>query len=397
MPQPAEDGKYVRRCLEIALRAKGNTAPNPMVGAVIVHGNTIIGEGYHKAFGSTHAEPCAISSVKNPGLLGSSTLYVNLEPCAHYGKTPPCADLIIRSGIPRVVAGTVDPNPLVSGNGIKRLKENGIKVTAGLIEHECRHVNRRYFTWHLQKRPWIILKWAQSADGFIDLERPPGTPVGPNWITSETARILVHKWRAEEQAILVGTNTVIKDNPRLNVRLWEGRDPLRVIIDRELKLGSSYHVFDNSQDTLVFTEAGAGLNEATHQAGKVAGRIKNKAAAIGSSAGQRERQGPEYASLAFDGTAEEKMMKHLYSLNIQSVIIEGGAFTLNRFIEKGLWDEARIFTGQQSFLGGVKAPFLSGIMVKSLITGNSLLKIFYNNSSQCLPHPGSNERTLKKQ
>ncbi len=381
MPQSAEDAKFMRRCLEIALRGKGNTAPNPMVGAVIVHKRAIIGEGYHRAHGEAHAEPNAISSVKNKELLCKSTLYVNLEPCSHFGKTPPCTDLIIKSGIRRVVAGTTDPNPLVSGSGITRLEKNGIAVTAGLLENECRHLNRRYFTWHIHERPWIILKWAQSADGFIDLERPHGTPVGPNWITSETARILVHKWRAEEQAILVGTNTVIKDNPRLNVRLWEGRDPLRVIIDRKLKLDSGHHVFDNSQDTLVFTEAGAGLNEATQQAGKVAGRIKNKTATTGSTARNQDRRGPEYASLAFDDTAEEQMMKHLYSLNIQSVIIEGGAFTLNRFIKRGLWDEARIFTGKTFFNKGVKAPTLTGKAARSLVTGNSLLKIFYKDMS----------------
>ncbi len=389
MPQPAEDGKYMRRCLEIALRGKGDTAPNPMVGAVIVHKGTIIGEGYHRAYGEAHAEPSALSSVKDRELLRNSTLYVNLEPCSHYGKTPPCADLIIRSGIPRVVAGITDPNPLVSGRGIKRLEENGIAVTAGFLEDECRHINRRYFTWHMHERPWIILKWAQSADGFIDLERPPGTPVGPNWITSETARILVHKWRAEEQAILVGTNTVAKDNPRLNVRLWQGRNPLRVVIDRELKLDLQHHVFDNSQNTLIFTGEGADRNVAKQQAGEVYPGVKNDAGPAGN---RPERHVPEYVSLVFDNTAEEQMMQHLHSRNIQSVIIEGGAFTLNRFIEKGLWDEARIFTGKTSFRKGVKAPFLPGTAVKRLITGNSLLKIFHN-TTDLLQHSGDFKRS----
>ncbi|TVR71704.1 MAG: bifunctional diaminohydroxyphosphoribosylaminopyrimidine deaminase/5-amino-6-(5-phosphoribosylamino)uracil reductase RibD [Marinilabiliales bacterium] len=356
----------MRRCLEISLRGKGYTAPNPMVGAVIVHRGVITGEGYHKIYGGAHAETNAIGNVKDPGTLKDSTLYVNLEPCSHFGKTPPCTDLIIKCGIPRVVIGTADPNPLVSGRGITRLKENGIEVNGGILESDCRHINRRFFTWNLHRRPWIILKWAQSADGFIDLVRAPGSPVGPNWITSKTARILVHKWRAEEQAILAGTNTVLKDNPRLNVRLWSGRDPLRVVIDRSLKLGRQHHVLDNSISTVVFTEP-----------------CKTSTA--------KERVYPaegnniRYVPLLFDDTVGMQMLNYLHSQDIQSLIIEGGAYTLSRFIEKNLWDEARVFTGPKDFRKGVKAPSLQGKIVRQMETGNSHLQFIYNSSSEFIP------------
>ncbi len=372
MPQPAEEVKFMRRCLEISLRGKGYTAPNPMVGAVIVHRGGITGEGYHKIYGDSHAETNAIGSVKTPETLKDSTLYVNLEPCSHFGKTPPCSDLIIKCGIPRVVIGTADPNPLVSGQGISRLKENGIRVTCGLLETDCRHINRRFFTWHLHKRPWIILKWAQSADGFIDLVRAPGSPVGPNWITSKTARILVHKWRAEEQAILAGTNTVLKDNPGLNVRLWSGRDPLRVVIDRSLKLGSQHHVLDNSISTVVFTTADKTLTD-------------NGQSAL------TEGTNIRYVPLVFDDAVEMQMLNYLHSQDIQSLIIEGGAYTLSRFIEKGLWDEARIFTGQKHFYDGVRAPSLQGKIVRQLETGNSYLQFIYNSSSEFIPSQTIND------
>jgi diaminohydroxyphosphoribosylaminopyrimidine deaminase / 5-amino-6-(5-phosphoribosylamino)uracil reductase len=374
MPDQPEHEKYMRRCLDLALQAGGAVAPNPMVGSVLVHENLVIGEGHHRSFGHAHAEVNAIHSVKRIELLKGSTLYVNLEPCSHHGKTPPCTDLLIKHNIPKIVIGVTDPNPLVSGRGIELLRKAGAELIAGVLENECREINRRFFTWHIKKRPYIILKWARSADGFIDFERPAIAPVGPNWITSQTARILVHKWRTEEQAILVGTNTVIKDNPRLNVRDWSGKNPLRVVIDRELKLGIQYNVFDNSQETLVFT--GKDLSPAMAPgAGEAKGISKFQG---GSEATGKIR----YARISFDDTAENQMLDILYRENIQSLIVEGGAYTLNRFIEKDLWDEARIFTGPVFFRGGIKSPEITGGSVSINTIGNSQLQVIRRESRQ---------------
>lgn len=363
----AEHEKFMQRCLDLALQGMGMVAPNPMVGSVLVHDDRIIGEGFHRSFGHAHAEVNAINNVEQTELLEKATLYVSLEPCSHHGKTPPCADLIIKKNIPRVVIGVTDPNPHVSEKGIALLRAAGTEVITGVLENECRNVNKRFFSWHLKKRPYIILKWARSADGFIDFERPAISPVGPNWITSQTARILVHKWRTEEQAILVGTNTVIKDNPRLNVRDWSGKNPLRVVIDRELKLGSHYNVFDNTQETLVFSGRGF-PSAAEHGAGTDPGILHIQKGLTGS-------EKIRYARICFDDTAEFQMMEVLYRENIQSLIIEGGAFTLKRFIEKGLWDEARIFTGPVLFRSGIKSPEIGGSSVYSRTIGNSQLQI----------------------
>jgi len=211
---------YMHRCLDLAKNGLGYVAPNPMVGCVIVHHNTIIGEGYHQRYGEPHAEVNAIRSVKNKNLLSKSTLYVSLEPCCHHGKTPPCTDLIIAEKIPEVVIGTVDPYDEVAGQGIARLRNHGVKVDIGILRNKSIRLNKRFFVYHQKKRPYIILKWAQTADAFMDIERLPGTPAQPTWITSEKLRMLVHKWRTEEQAIIVGTITALKDNPRLNVRDW---------------------------------------------------------------------------------------------------------------------------------------------------------------------------------
>lgn len=349
MKGKTEDEKYMHRCLELAYQGLGRVAPNPMVGSVIVHNNTIIGEGFHQSFGEAHAERNAIGSVKDPELLRHARLYVNLEPCSHFGKTPPCTSLILKKRIPTVIIGTADPNRQVSGNGKSLLEKNGVRVIMGVLEDECKSLNKRFFTWYLKNRPYIILKWARSSDGFIDLERPADSPPGPNWITSQHGLTLVHKWRSEEQAVMVGTNTVIKDNPRLNVRHWAGKDPLRAIIDRSLKLGPHHHVLDNSQPTVVFTEKKAEDIDTTR-----------------------------YARIVFDDTAELQMLDHLYRKNILSVIIEGGAFTLNRFIEKGLWDEARIFTGPLLFKTGVRSPEITGKSIESQMIDNSLLQVIYN-------------------
>ena len=367
MPCHKDNEKYMRRCLELAFQGIGQVAPNPMVGSLLVNEDLIIGEGFHRSYGEAHAEVNAVRQVANKELLRHASLYVNLEPCSHHGKTPPCTELILEKKIPRVVIGTPDPNPLVAGSGIKLLRENGVQVTLGVLENECKDLNKRFFTWHLHKRPWIILKWARSADGFIDLERPANAPIGPNWITSRAARILVHKWRAEEQAVLAGTNTVLKDNPRLNVRDWTGKDPLRVVIDRKLRLNASYHVFDNRGETLVFTEKVPTSHKITEAAEPA------KEAIV-----QEMKQKTRYAEIIFDGTAELQMLKLLYRENIQSVIIEGGAYTLNSFIEKGLWDEARVFTGPAYFRNGVRSPEITGNRREIRMIDNSLLEIFFN-------------------
>jgi diaminohydroxyphosphoribosylaminopyrimidine deaminase/5-amino-6-(5-phosphoribosylamino)uracil reductase len=316
----------MKRCLDLAGLGLGHTAPNPLVGSVIVHRNNIIGEGYHRFFGGPHAEVNAVQSVADRGLLSGSVLYVNLEPCSHSGKTPPCADMILQTGIPEVVIGTTDPNPLVSGNGIRKLEAAGVKVTTGIAAKECLALNRRFFTFHRLKRPYVILKWAQTSNGFIDVLRETGMQQ-PAWISNEISRMLVHKWRSEEQAILVGTQTTLLDNPRLNTREWPGNSPLRVVIDRNLRLPKTLHVFDNSGPTLVFN---ATLEETDGQT--------------------------RYLKLDFEGNMPAALLRQLYHLGIQSLLVEGGRQLLTSFIEGDLWDEARVFTGKKKFEAGVPAP-----------------------------------------
>jgi len=242
---------FMQRCLDLALLGIGDVAPNPMVGCVIVHEGIVIGEGYHEKYGGPHAEVNAILSVKNPELLAHSTLYVSLEPCAHFGKTPPCSDLIIKNQIPKVVIGTVDPFAEVSGKGIERMRKSGIEVEVGVLEKKCRNLNRRFFTFHEKKRPYIILKWAQTLDGFIDTDRTETQH--PTWITNALSKRLVHKQRSEESAILIGTNTAEYDNPALTVREWTGSQPIRMVIDRLGRLDSSLQIFDGIVPTWVFT------------------------------------------------------------------------------------------------------------------------------------------------
>ncbi len=249
----ADDIKFMRRCIELASKAAGLTYPNPMVGSVVVNEGRIIGEGYHLKAGGPHAEVNAINSVRNRDLLKSATLYVNLEPCSHFGKTPPCADFIIENSIPRVVVGALDSNEKVSGKGIARLRDAGCDVIAGVAEEECRWLNRRFFTFHEKKRPYIILKWAMSSDGFIDIDRKPDQPAGPNWITGMPERILVHRWRAMEQAILVGAGTARLDNPRLNVRDWTGPSPLRIILSSSGSVELQPAESESSGGNLLFT------------------------------------------------------------------------------------------------------------------------------------------------
>lgn len=330
------DKMYMSRCLELAQNGQGNVAPNPMVGALIVHNDRIIGEGYHIKYGDIHAEIAAINSVKDKSLLRESTLYLSLEPCSHFGKTPPCTDAIIAMEIPRIIIATMDVNPKVMGRGIEILRKAGREVIVGVMEAEAKDLNRRFFTFQTKKRPYIILKWAQTLDGFIDANRGPADPIAPIWITNELSRSLVHRWRSEEQAILIGTKTVEKDNPKLNVRDWSGRTPTRVIIDRKLRLPIESNVFDGGIPTLLFI----GNNAA-------ASVRKSQFAAI---------PNLEIISIDYAKGMEMQLLKELYDRNISSVMIEGGAIIINSFVQKNLWDEARVFIGNQFFYDGVKAP-----------------------------------------
>ncbi len=321
---------YMRRCLDLARNGLGNTAPNPLVGAVIVCNNRIIGEGFHEMFGGPHAEVNAVNSVADKSLLSRSSLYVNLEPCSHTGKTPPCADLIINLGIPEVFIGTTDPNPLVAGNGIQKLKNAGIRVTTGILEKKCLNLNRRFITWHRKKRPFIILKWAQTSDGFIDVIRNGNEVLQPTWISNEISRMLVHKWRSEEQAILIGKNTAARDNPRLNVREWTGRSPVRMIIDRNLALSHRLHIFDNTSNTIIFNTVQDHSDGDTRYI-----RLDEK----------------DFLKNLFDW---------LFEQGIQSVLVEGGRMLLQSLINENLWDEARVFVGMKKFGSGVRAPDIPG-------------------------------------
>ena len=320
---------YIARCIELAKNGFGTTYPNPMVGSVIVYNGEIIGEGWHQKAGEPHAEVNAIQSVKDPSLLDKATIYVSLEPCSHFGKTPPCCDLIIKNKIPNVVIGTVDSNIKVAGNGIKRLQEAGANVIVGILEKECYELNQRFFTFHEKKRPYIILKWAETQDGFIaPLQKEEQKPV---WITNLNSRQLVHKWRTEEQAILVGTQTVIDDNPKLNARDWEGNNPIRVVIDQNHRIPKTAHVFDNQTKTIVFSNK------------KSTPSLKNTILEV----------------IDFQQNIAQQIVDKLFQNQIQSVIIEGGAQTLQTFIDANLWDEARVFIGNCTFDKGVKAPILN--------------------------------------
>jgi diaminohydroxyphosphoribosylaminopyrimidine deaminase / 5-amino-6-(5-phosphoribosylamino)uracil reductase len=321
---------YMERCIELARLGIGRVAPNPMVGSVIVYQDNIIGEGYHKEYGKAHAEVNAVNSVSNKDLLKNSTLYVNLEPCCHHGKTPPCTDLILHHEIPHVVIGCVDSFDAVAGKGIALLRYRGVKVDVGVCKKAALELNKRFFTFHQKNRPYIILKWAQTTDALIDIERLPGTETRPTWITSEKLRMLVHKWRTEEQAIIVGTITALKDNPRLNVRDWTGPSPCRIVLDENLNLASSLSLFDDTQQTLVFN------NKKDFEKGQI-----------------------HWIKTDFSSPLLlQNVLTILKSRNIQSLIVEGGQKLLSAFIEADLWDEARVFQGNKFFYKGTPAPSL---------------------------------------
>ena len=340
--------KYIKRCIKLAKNGLGATYPNPLVGSVIVHRDSIIGEGWHQKAGGPHAEVNAVNSVKDKSLLKKSTIYVSLEPCSHYGKTPPCSDLIIAKGIKKVVIGTVDPFAEVAGRGIKKLMEAGCEVQVGVLEKECQDLNKRFFTFHQKKRPYIILKWAQTADGFIAPKIQQKRE--PVWITNQYSKQLVHKWRSEEQAILVGTKTAIADNPKLNTRLWKGENPVRVVIDKDLKIPQESALFDGTIKTIVLTE-----NEKKSDNNNLA-----------------------FEKLDFQQDLPNQICEVLYRHNLQSVIIEGGAKTLQTFIDNNLWDEARVFTGISEFHKGVKAPEFSGKMFSKTTLERDTLKFYKN-------------------
>ncbi len=345
----SDDLIFMHRCLDLARRAEGNTSPNPLVGSVAVHDGRIIGEGYHLKAGAPHAEVNAINAVADKSLLPHSTLYVSLEPCPHHGRTPPCTDLIIKSGIPRVVIGTADTSPKVAGKGIEKLRQAGVEVVCGVAEEKCREVNRRFFTWHEKQRPYVILKWARSADGFIDLVRKPGDAAEPHWITGKSERILVHRWRATEDAILAGGATIRTDNPSLDVRLWKGRNPARVIVSRSGNIDQNAKVFKGNAPVMLFT--------------------RNEKITL---------SGVQVIQLSEDQNIAGDVLRALHTLGVQSLLVEGGAFIIRSFVESGLWDEARRFTGKMNFGGGVPDPFPGFSPGHSVQFEKSILEIMYH-------------------
>ncbi|MFT4222272.1 bifunctional diaminohydroxyphosphoribosylaminopyrimidine deaminase/5-amino-6-(5-phosphoribosylamino)uracil reductase RibD [Dysgonomonas sp.] len=338
------DEKYMQRCLQLALNGKGFVNPNPMVGAVVVHRGKIIGEGYHRRYGEAHAEVNAIDSVRDKSLLKESTIYVSLEPCSHYGKTPPCAQLIINMGIPRVVVGCLDPYPAVSGGGIKMLQAAGVDVTVGVLEKEARRLNKEFFVAQTYDRPYIYLKWAQTNDGYIDRVRLDGERPSPTPISNDFCRMLVHKKRAEVGGIMIGTNTAVNDNPSLTTRCWHGRNPVRIILDRMGRIPAGYTVFDGKVETIVFTEQKM-----------VRPFVENLT----------------FIKVDFEEGLVENILSILKKRKINSVLVEGGRELLQSLIDKHLWDEAYIEISHASFGDGVKAPIITGRTIKEWKWGTS--------------------------
>lgn len=348
--------KYMFRCLQLARLGAGFTAPNPLVGAVVVYQNSIIGEGYHHFYGNTHAEPNAIRAVKDQSLLKDATLYVNLEPCSHFGKTPPCANLIIEKGIPRVVIGTADPNPKVAGRGITLLREAGIDVITDVLAEACIKLNKRFFIWQNENRPYILLKWAQTADGFVDIIRTDNTE-SPLLISNEITQMLTHKTRSKNQAIMVSTNTAVLDNPKLTVRHWTGRDPVRIVLDRTGRIPASHHLLDDSSPTLVFTETEKISTPKT-----------------------------KYIRIDFSNNVLNQILKAIADRNIHSVLVEGGPTLLNSFIKAGLWDQAQVEVSDFTCGHGVKAPQLN-MVPHSIKTYDKHHVYKYVNQNKCFTNP----------
>lgn len=334
----------MRRCLQLALNGARHAAPNPMVGAVLVQGDRILAEGWHHARGGPHAEVECLRAFGDGPIPRDAVMYVSLEPCSHTGLTPPCADLLMARQVPAVVIGNTDPNPKVSGRGIARLRAAGIEVTTGVLEDECRWVNRRFMTAMEQERPYIILKWARSLDGFLD--RHPRSSRAVQRISCFTTDVLVHRWRSEEQAILVGSRTVVNDDPRLDVRHVAGRSPLRVILDRKAITPTDSKVYDGSSPTLVFTAT--------------------------------ERSGLKAEQVVIDSSADPlpAMLARLHERQIRSVLVEGGGELLAHFIEAGLWDEAREIVGKTLLQQGTIAPRVNASPVRSITSGEDMIHLY---------------------
>lgn len=344
---------YMRRCFELARLGAGYVAPNPMVGAVLVHNDRIIGEGWHQQYGQAHAEVNCIASVKEEDktLIASSMMYVSLEPCAHYGKTPPCADLIICYHIPHVVIGCRDPFSKVDGKGIDKLKAAGIHVEVGILEEEAKELNKRFFTFHTHHRPYVILKWAQTADGFIATDAVINNGNGKTdrlLISNDLSNRIVHRWRSEEASILVGTNTALLDDPALTNRLWDGPSPVRLVVDMELNLPQELQLFDRSQRTIVF-------NTIKHE----------------------EEGNLLYYQVTHDVSLVPQILNALYQLQLQSVLVEGGALLLQSFITENCWDEARVIINNDLFIKkGLPAPAVRGEVVGSTQLQNDTLLMY---------------------
>lgn len=333
----------MQRAMELALLGAGYVSPNPMVGCVIVNNGQIVGEGYHQKYGEPHAEVNAVNSVQDLRLLEGATVYVTLEPCSHHGKTPPCADYLVNFPIKKVVICNQDPNPLVAGKGIAKLRQAGIEVETGVLEEKGKAVNRRFFNWITNKRPYIILKWAETSDGFIAREN-----YDSKWISNKLSRTFVHKWRTEEDAVLVGTNTVKYDNPKLNVRDWTGRNPLRVFIDKNLEITSDFYIWDKTQDTICYN------------------RVK------------QEMQGMSgFVKLNDNLKIASFIVQDLFEKNVQSIIVEGGSMLLNEFIQMNLWDEIRVFRTRKVFDRGIPAPVFRGELISNHTLLDDELYVYY--------------------
>ena len=335
----------MQRCLQLARKGEGSTTPNPMVGAVIVHNAKIIGEGYHQQFGGAHAEVNAIESVADKRLLPEATMWVSLEPCLHHGKTAPCTDLIISNKIANVVVAVRDPNPKVSGRGIEMLRKKGVKVVEGIMEKEATKLNRVFFLNQLYSRPFVILKWAESSDGFIDHLRTVEDGRSACTLSNELTQVIVHKMRTTTQAIMVGTNTAILDNPKLTARKWYGKQPIRVVVDRRNRIPGDSAIFDGSVPTIIFTESTP----------KIANRINL-----------------EFIGIDFSEESIEQILNHLYNKNICSILVEGGAELLSSFIKNNIWDEAFVELSEKKLFSGVKAPIIGDYEVNLKKYANSI-------------------------
>ena len=371
------------RCLELAAHGRGYVAPNPMVGAVIVADDTVIGEGFHRRYGEAHAEANAIAAVRDEALLGRSTLYVNLEPCSHYGKTPPCAELIIRKQIPRVVVACTDPNPKVAGRGIDLLRQAGVEVVTGVLEKEAMALNCFFMTAHRRRRPYIILKWAQSEDGFIDRHRK-ALAEKPVVFSTPLTRMMVHRLRSEVQAILVGTNTALMDNPSLAVRHWTGKSPVRVLIDRHGRVPQDYHLFDGAQPTLVFTQ-----QESCGEAGRSLDSDRPtfvftpEGSVLGKNAGKQEETNVKYIQMNEGELQLSKIVGFLFQKDIHSLLVEGGACLHRSFIAENLWDEIIIETAPVCLGDGVKAPEIQDYMNIQMIDNQVVVSGFSTHGRPC--------------